>query len=98
MFELRGVDAGYAGTPVLRDVPLVVPDDVVVALIGPNGAGKTPLLRVASGLLEPTAGSVLLDGQDVTGWATAAFARAGICHVPEGRGVFPGLTVRENLL
>jgi len=97
MLELRHVDAGYAGHPVLRDVSLVVPEHSVVALIGPNGAGKTTLLRVASGLLAPTAGDVLLDGEVATGLTSDALARAGVCHVPEGRGVFPGLTVAENI-
>jgi branched-chain amino acid transport system ATP-binding protein len=82
---------------VLRDVSLVVPDHGVVALLGPNGAGKTTLLRVASGLLAPSSGSMLLDGDDVTGAAADALARRGVCHVPEGRGVFPTMTVRDNL-
>jgi ABC-type dipeptide/oligopeptide/nickel transport system ATPase component len=66
MLELRGISAGYGDHEVLRDVDLVVPDYAVVALLGPNGAGKTTLLRVATGLLRPTAGSVYLDGVDVT--------------------------------
>ena len=97
MLELRHIDAGYHGTPVLRDVSLTVPDRSVVALIGPNGAGKTTLLRVASGLLASTAGRLVLDGEDRTGQPPDRLADAGICHVPEGRGVFPGLTVEENL-
>jgi branched-chain amino acid transport system ATP-binding protein len=97
MLTLRGVDAGYAGTPVLRHVDLVVPDGSVVALLGANGAGKTTLLRVASGLLRPTAGSVLVDGVDLTGGPPHQLVAAGVCHVPEGRGVFRSLTVRENL-
>ena len=95
--ELRGIEAGYDGHPVLRGVDLAVPDRSVVALLGANGAGKTTLLRVASGLLAPTAGSVVLDGADATGWAPDRLARAGVCHVPEGRGVFRPLTVRDNL-
>ena len=66
--ELRKISASYDGHAVLRDVDLVVPDRSVVALLGPNGAGKTTLLRVASGLLRPDAGQMLLDEQDVTGW------------------------------
>jgi branched-chain amino acid transport system ATP-binding protein len=97
MFELRHVDAGYQGTQVLRDVTLAVPPRSVVALIGPNGAGKTTLLRVASGLLTPASGQVLLDGEDVTRWSSDRLAGEGVCHVPEGRGIFPGLTVAENL-
>ena len=98
MLELRTIDAGYQGTRVLRQVSLVVPDNAVVALIGPNGAGKTTLLRVAAGLLAPTSGSVRLDGEDATRWSCDARARAGVCLVPEGRGIFPNLTVRENLV
>jgi branched-chain amino acid transport system ATP-binding protein len=97
VLELRGISAGYDTGLVLRDVSLVVPDGSVVALLGPNGAGKTTLLRVASGLLRPAAGQLLLDGVDVTGDATHELAARGICHVPEGRGVFPALTVADNL-
>ena len=97
MLELRHVTAGYGGHTVLRDVDVVVPDNAVVALLGPNGAGKTTLLRVASGILGPSAGSLHLDGRDVTGATADELARGGVCHVPEGRGIFPGLTVRDNL-
>src|SRR5207245_2464920 len=97
MLELRGITAGYGDHTVLRDVNLVVPDDSVVALLGPNGAGKTTLLRVASGLLRPTSGKVLLDGEDITSRPPHCFAQAGVCHVPEGRGIFRALTVRDNL-
>ena len=98
MLELRGITAGYGGTTVLRGVDLIVPSQSVVALLGPNGAGKTTLLRVASGLLRPTIGQVLLDGEDVTGITPHALCDKGVCHVPEGRGVFPSLTVRDNLV
>ena len=97
-FRFERVSAGYAGTKVLREVDLVVPSGKVVALLGPNGAGKTTLLRVGSGLLEPTAGGVVLDGSDLVGATSDRFAAAGITLIPEGRGVFPNLTVRENLL
>jgi branched-chain amino acid transport system ATP-binding protein len=95
--ELRSVHAGYAGTPVLRDVSLVVPSGSVVALLGPNGAGKTTLLNVASGVLTPDAGSVWLNGVDVTSEPSHRRAGRGLCHVPEGRGIFPNLTVRQNI-
>jgi branched-chain amino acid transport system ATP-binding protein len=98
VLTIEGVSAGYAGVAVLRDVSLVVPSSSVVALLGPNGAGKTTLLRVASGLLRPAAGRVTLDGTDVTGLSPHQLAARGLCHVPEGRGVFPPLTVRENLV
>ena len=97
MIELRGVHAGYGSTPVLHGVDLVVPDGAVVALLGPNGAGKTTLLRVASGLLPPHVGDLLVDGVVVNGTSPEALANMGICHVPEGRGVFPALSVSDNL-
>jgi branched-chain amino acid transport system ATP-binding protein len=98
VLELREVTAGYGATTVLRRITVAVPAGSVVALLGPNGAGKTTLLRVASGLLTPSAGAVVLDGRDVTGLSPDRLMRRGLCHVPEGRGVFPNLSVRENLL
>jgi branched-chain amino acid transport system ATP-binding protein len=94
---LSGIRAGYAGAAVLRDVSLVVPAGSVVALLGPNGAGKTTLLKVASGVLAPDAGAVRLDGEDVTRQPSHLRAGRGLCHVPEGRGIFPSLTVRQNI-
>ena len=95
--ELRGVDAGYGATPVLRDVTIDVPRSRVVALLGPNGAGKTTTLRVASGLLRPTGGVVVVGGQEVSRTSPARRARLGLCLIPEGRGIFRSLTVGENL-
>jgi len=97
MLVLDDVSAGYGGTTVLRRVSLAIPPGSVVALLGPNGAGKTTLLRVASGLLPPTSGRVLVNDVDVTGRAPHELCAAGVCHVPEGRGVFPNLSVRDNL-
>ena len=97
MFELRRITAGYGASTVLRDVSLAVPDGSVVALIGANGAGKTTLLRVASGLLQPTSGTLAIDGDPVGDTTPHGLVRHGICLVPEGRGVFRSLTVRENL-
>jgi branched-chain amino acid transport system ATP-binding protein len=97
MLKIDNVTAGYGEQTVLRDVSLEAPPGQVVALLGPNGAGKTTLLRVASGLLSPSAGAVLLDGQDATSRGAPWRARSGVCHIPEGRGVFPTLTVKENL-
>jgi branched-chain amino acid transport system ATP-binding protein len=91
------VTAAYGDNVALRDVTLTVPSGKVVALLGPNGAGKTSLLAVASGLLPPQQGRVLLDRQDVTRHSPDALVRAGLCHVTEGRAIFPGLTVRDNL-
>lgn len=98
MLEIEGVTAGYGDTVVLRDVSLSVGDSKVVALLGPNGAGKTTLLRVASGLIQPMSGRISLDGTDMTGKKAFALARNGLCHLPEGRGIFPSLTVRDNLI
>ena len=97
MLELRNITAGYGKHIVLRNVDLVVPDHSVVALLGPNGAGKTTLLRVASGLLKPMEGRIVIDGEDATGWPPERMSRSGMCHVPEGRGIFRALSVRENL-
>ncbi|HVY10974.1 MAG TPA: ABC transporter ATP-binding protein [Mycobacteriales bacterium] len=95
--ELRGVRAGYGRISVLHDIDLVVPAGSIVALLGPNGAGKTTTLGVASGRIRPTAGHVHVAGVHVNGASTAALARAGVCLIPEGRGIFPRLTVAENL-
>jgi len=97
MLEFRGVDAGYGETTVLRGIDLVVPTGAVVALLGPNGAGKTTLLKIGSALMAPQAGSLFFDGADVTGASPDSLVQRGLCHVPEGRGVFRSLTVRENL-
>jgi branched-chain amino acid transport system ATP-binding protein len=95
--ELRGVRAGYGRINVLYDVDLVVPAGTVFALLGPNGAGKTTTLKVASGQLQPTAGHLHVAGQHVNGASAAALAKAGVCRIPEGRGIFPTLSVAENL-
>ncbi len=97
MLELRGITAGYGSHTVLRDVNLVIPDNAVVALLGPNGAGKTTLLRVASGLLKPSAGRILVDGVDVTHAPPHRLSELGVCHVPEGRGIFRALSVKDNI-
>jgi branched-chain amino acid transport system ATP-binding protein len=98
VLELENITAGYDDTVVLRDVSLSVPDSKVVALLGPNGAGKTTLLRVASGLIKPMSGRVILNGEDVTGRKPYYMSRRGMCNLPEGRGIFPSLTVRDNLI
>jgi branched-chain amino acid transport system ATP-binding protein len=97
MLRLDGIGAGYGQATVLRGVSLVVPHGAVVALLGPNGAGKTTLLRVASGLLHPSAGRVVLDGEDLTAASPQRRRRRGLCHVPERGGIFADLTVAENL-
>jgi branched-chain amino acid transport system ATP-binding protein len=97
VLELRGIKAGYGKIQVLHGLDLVIPPSSVVALLGRNGAGKTTTLKVASGQIRPSAGVVEVAGKPVTGCAPDALARAGVCTIPEGRGVFPNLTVTENL-
>jgi branched-chain amino acid transport system ATP-binding protein len=94
---LEGVSAAYANYRALFGVSLEVPDGSVVALLGPNGAGKSTVARVATGLVAPTEGRVLVGGRDVTGWPAWRIARLGVAHVVEGRSVFASLTVEENL-
>jgi branched-chain amino acid transport system ATP-binding protein len=96
--ELAGVSSAYGRTRVLNDVSLSVRRGGVTALIGPNGAGKTTTLKIVSGLLRPTVGKVLIDGAEVTRASSYKRAKRGVCHVPEGRGVYRNLTVRENLV
>ncbi|MFM7125526.1 MAG: ABC transporter ATP-binding protein [Actinomycetota bacterium] len=98
ILQLRGIHAGYGTIEVLHGVDLTVNTGEVVALLGPNGAGKSTTIKVLSGLLKPTSGHIVVAGRDVTGASAHALARAGLCTIPEGRGVFPNLTVRENLL
>ena len=97
MLRLTDVHAGYGRVEVLRGVDLAVPEGSVVALIGANGAGKTTLLKVAAGFIRPASGAVSLDGRSVRERRPYERARAGLCLIPEGRGVFPKLTVRDNL-
>ena len=97
VLELRAVTAGYGPFRALFGVDLTVDPGEAVALVGPNGSGKTTVARVASGLLRPASGAVLVDGTEVTGQPAHRFVRAGISHAPEGRSVFATLTVRENL-
>jgi len=97
VLELRGISASYGQTPVLRDLAITVNSGEVVALLGPNGMGKTTTLRVAAGLLSPRSGNVVVAGTDVTRMSPNRRAAAGLCLIPEGRGIFRGLTVAENL-
>lgn len=98
ILELRDVRAGYGPIEVVHGVSLEVQAGSVVALLGPNGGGKTTILNVCAGTLAPSSGEVRFDGEPVTVVPADGRARRGICTVPEGRGVFPNLTVRENLL
>jgi branched-chain amino acid transport system ATP-binding protein len=97
ILRFENVSAGYGRATVLRNVSLEIPRGGIVALLGPNGAGKTTLLRTAVGLLRPTAGAIHFCQQDITRTSPHQRAKDGLCLIPEGRGVFRGLTVRDNL-
>lgn len=95
--ELNGVSAGYGRTTVVRDVSLTVQPGRIAALLGPNGAGKTTLLQAIAGVTSSRAGSIAVAGHDLTGRSPHHRVKAGVCLVPEGRGIFHRLTVKENL-
>jgi branched-chain amino acid transport system ATP-binding protein len=95
--ELIDVRAGYGRIEVLHGVSLVIPPGKVFALLGPNGAGKSTTLKVVSGRVAPTVGCVHIAGSHVNGAKPHRLARAGVCSIPEGRGIFPNLAVAENL-
>ena len=97
MLEVRNLSAGYGRVQVLWDVDLEVRDREVVALVGPNGAGKTTLLRALSGMVDVREGSAEFRGRSLRGLSMEQIVDLGIAHVPEGRRLFPGLTVRANL-
>jgi len=97
LLELADVRAGYGSIEVLHGVDLAVEEGSVFALLGPNGGGKSTALKVCAGLVAPTSGEVRLAGRDVRGISADARARLGVCTIPEGKGIFPNLTVRENL-
>jgi branched-chain amino acid transport system ATP-binding protein len=98
VLEIERLRAGYGEVQILRDVSLTVEAGEMVTLVGSNGAGKSTLLNTVCGIVRPTAGSVRLDGTDITGWPSEAIVAQGITQVPEGRRLFPQMTVRENLL
>jgi branched-chain amino acid transport system ATP-binding protein len=98
MLELSGLRAGYGNVDVLWDVDLEVGDEEIVALVGSNGAGKSTLLRAVSGMIRPSAGEIRWHDRDIAGLAPERVVELAIAHVPEGRRLFQGLTIRENLL
>jgi branched-chain amino acid transport system ATP-binding protein len=97
ILELRGLHAAYGAIEVLHGLDLVVPPGGIFAVLGPNGAGKSTMLRVIAGLHTASSGSVVLGGRVVNRARPDELARRGLCLVPEGRGIFPNLTVDENL-
>ena len=98
MLEVRDLTVGYGGVPVLHGVSLHIAKGEIVGLLGANNAGKTTLINALSGMVMPMAGRISLEGEDVTGLSAKARVRRGIVQVPEGRLVFPEMSVRENLL
>jgi ABC-type branched-subunit amino acid transport system ATPase component len=98
MLELEGVFAGYGGGDVLQGVDLALETGSVTCIVGPNGAGKSTVLRVVSGLLRPREGAVRLSGESIGGIDPAAILELGVVQVPQSQGLFPNLTVRENVL
>lgn len=98
VLEIERLRAGYGEVQILRDVSLKVEAGEMVTLVGSNGAGKSTLLNTICGIVRPTAGRVRLDGTDITGWPSEAIVAEGITQVPEGRRLFPQMTVYENLL
>jgi branched-chain amino acid transport system ATP-binding protein len=97
LLELKGIRAGYGAIEVLHGVDLDLRAGEVMAVLGPNGAGKTTMLKVLAGLHPLGGGDVYMAGRCVTGARSEELARVGVCLIPEGRGIFPSLTVRENL-
>jgi len=97
MLELRGVSAAYGEVRALRNLSLTIEAGETLALVGRNGAGKTTTLRVVAGVMDPSAGDVLWNGESIVGRPPEERVGLGIALVPEGRGIFPGMTVEENL-
>ena len=98
MLRIVELHAGYGDSHVLRGVSLELPAGTAMGLLGRNGMGKTTLIRALMGYVRATSGSLQWRGRDVTGWPPERIARLGLGYVPEGRGIFPNLSVRENLL
>ena len=98
MLELSGLEVCYGGIRALNGLSLKVPKGSIVTLIGANGAGKSTTLRTISGLVSSSAGSIKFDGREIAGWPAHRIVANGLAHVPEGRLVFPDLSVKENLM
>jgi branched-chain amino acid transport system ATP-binding protein len=98
MLEVTGLNVRYGSVEALRDVSIKVETGRLVAILGANGAGKSTLLRAISGIARTASGTITLKGEPITGLGPEAIVRQGVSHVPEGRGIFPDLTVRENLM
>lgn len=97
MLKIENLQAGYGKVQVLHGITIHVPQGKIVTLIGSNGAGKTTTMRAVSGMIKPTSGQITLSGQDITGLDSHQIARRGLAHSPEGRRVFPTLSVVDNI-
>ena len=98
LLEIADLSVNYGEIEALRGVSFTIDEGAVVALLGSNGAGKSTTLRTISGLIAPRAGRILFDGKPIAGLGPRAIVKLGVAHVPEGRRVFPGLSVRENIM
>jgi len=98
MLKIEGLNTYYGDSHILRGVDVQLPASTSLGLLGRNGMGKTTLIRSLMGYVRPASGHVLFEGRNVTGWVPEKMARLGIGYVPEGRGIFPNLSVRENLV
>jgi branched-chain amino acid transport system ATP-binding protein len=97
LLAIEGLTAGYGATEILRGISMTVAEGEIVAVLGSNGVGKTTLNKVISGVCQATAGRIVFAGRDITNLAPDEIVAAGLIHVPEGRKIFPNMTVRENL-
>ena len=98
LLEVKDLSVAYGEIEALRGVSFTIDEGAVVALLGSNGAGKSTTLRAISGLVAPRAGSILFEGKPIAGLSPRSIVKLGVAHVPEGRRIFPGLTVRENIM
>src|SRR4051812_46403842 len=98
MLQIKGVIAGYGGGDVLQGVDLTLEKGAIGCIVGPNGAGKSTVMRAVSGLLRPRVGTIALDGEDITSRAPGDILGMGVAQVPQSNGLFPNITVRENVL
>ena len=97
LFDIRAIDAGYGDIEVLKDVSIQVPRGEIVSILGANGAGKSTLLKTLFGIVRPSKGQIMLDGQEITSQSTDQRIKSGIAYVAEGRSNFPSMTVQENM-
>jgi len=97
LLDIRGIWAGYGSTEVLRNIDMAIAPGEIIALLGSNGAGKSTLNRTISGLLRPRAGSIVFEGRSIDHAKPSEIVELGLIHVPEGRKIFPNMTVLENL-